>query len=337
MSNPKFVQFGAVTTLPAPYLCESAELYGFFFRADHDRLVELCKKVFQEPTGGAVDYRPLGAHLLLTFGRIKRISPQTPPFDEWGTLAEDQVVIWIPVVAVNDTGAFLQASKFAMFVPYIWLDDPLSLASGREAGGWPKSWGWPVFSKPEQPFRLELDVYGWQFGPDKHPRRRQLLSITEAAAPDGEEPSVFDILGELFAEFWSTVWDDDGFLIPDLDLVPDLLKTAFRAELPELFLKQIRTADDPDGAALQQVVLSAAKVKRLSARPLLGDYRLEVCGIDSCPLVGELGLRDQTAGMGFKVEMDFVQEAGQVIWDAHAPDRPEVDITEGPVPSDVPG
>ena len=232
MSNPKFVQFGAVTTLPAPYLCESAELYGFFFRADHERLLELCKKVFQEPTGGAVDYRPFGAHLLLTFGRIKRIRPQTPPFDEWGTLAEDQVVIWIPVVAVDDSGALLHAGKFAMFVPYIWLDDPLSFASGREAGGWPKSWGWPVFSKPDQPLRLELDVYGWQFGPEKHPRRRQLLSITEVAGPNGDEASAFDSLGELFGDFRSTVWDDDGFMIPELDLVPDLLRTAFRAELP---------------------------------------------------------------------------------------------------------
>ena len=333
MSNPRFVQFGAVTTLPAPYLCESAELHGFFFRADHERLLELCKKVFQEPTGGAVDYRPLGAHVLLTFGRIKRIRPQTPPFDEWGTLSEDQVVIWIPVVAVDDRGALLEAHKFAMFVPYIWLDDPLSLATGREAGGWPKSWGWPVFSKPGQPLRLELDVYGWQFGPEKHPRRRQLLSITEGAGPGGEEASAFDSLGDLFGEFWSTVWDDDGFLIPDLDLVPDLLRTAFRAELPELFFKQIRTADDPDAAALQQVVISAAKVQRLSARPLLGDYHLKVWGIDSCPLIEELGLRNQTAGMGFKMEMDFVQEAGQVIWDAHTVAQPEVDITDLPVPA----
>jgi len=330
MSNPSFVQFGAVTTLPAPYLCESAELYGFFFRADRDRLLELCKKVFEEPTGGAVDYRPLGAHVLLTFGRIKRIRPQTPPFDQWGTLAEDQVVIWIPVVAVHDSGALLHGRQFAMFVPYIWLDDPLSLATGREAGGWPKSWGWPVFSKPGQPLRLELDVYGWQFGPDKHPRRRQLLSIAEVTSADGKEPSAIDSLGDLFADFWSTVWDEDGFLLPDLDLVPDLFRTAFKAELPELFFKQIRTADAPDTAALQQVVLSAAKVERITGWPLLGDYRLKVWGIDSCPLITELGLRDQTAGMGFRVEMDFVQEAGRVIWDAHTAAPTELDLRSKP-------
>ena len=40
MEHHRFVQFGAVTTFPAPYLCEAAELHGFFFRANHDRLDE---------------------------------------------------------------------------------------------------------------------------------------------------------------------------------------------------------------------------------------------------------------------------------------------------------
>ena len=329
----RFVQFGAVTTIPPPYLCESAELYGFFFKADHDRLLALCQKVFAETTSGDVDYRPLGGHVLLTFGRIKRISPQSPPFNAWGNLAEDQVVVWVPVVAVHDTGALLHARKFAMFVPYIWLDDPLSMASGREAGGWPKSWGWPVFSAPGEPLDLKLDAYGWNFGPDHHPRRRRLLHITEEAGSGGEEPSSFESLGELFAEFWSTVWDDDGFLVPDLRLGLDLLTDAFRAELPELFFKQIRSADDPDTAALQQVVASGARVLRLSGRPLLGQHHLKVWHLDSSPVRPELGLVDQTAGMAFKVEMDFVQEPGRVLWDAA--DR-EIVIPE-PVPSGARG
>jgi uncharacterized protein with NAD-binding domain and iron-sulfur cluster len=316
IGRPRFVEFGAVATLPAPYLCESAELYGFLVRADHDRLLALCKKVFEEPTAGAVDYRPFGNQLLLTFGRIQRISPQTPPYDEWGTLHEDQVVLWVPVVGVGDSGALLHARRFAMFVPYIWLTDPLSMATGREAGGWPKSWGWPVFSEPGQPLDLQLDVYGWQFGRENHPERRPLLHITEVSGPNGEDPPTFDNLGALLGALWSTLRDDDGLLIPTPSLALDLLKDAFGAELPELFFKQIRSADDAGTAALQQVVLSAAKIQRLSGRPLFGEYQLEVRDLDSCPVIRELGLRDQRVPMGFKVEMDFVQEPGRVIWEA---------------------
>ena len=317
MSAARFVEFGAVTTIPAPYRCESAELYGFFFRADHARLLDLCKKVFREPTGGVVDYRPFGQHVLLTFGRIEQIWPETPPYDGWGKLPEEQVVVWVPVVGVHDSGPVLRAGRFAMFVPYIWVDNSLSMATGREAGGWPKSWGWPRFVSGEnEPLDLRLDVYGWQFGPDKRPGRKPLLRVTAGAGPDGEEPSAFDSLGELLEGLWETAWDDDGFLIPDLALAPDLLKDAFRAELPELFLKQIRSADDPDTAALQQVVLSAAKVLRLSGRPLLGEHHLKVSHLDSCRVGEELGLVDQTTRLGFKVNMDFIQEPGHVLWDA---------------------
>jgi hypothetical protein len=203
-----------------------------------------------------------------------------------------------------------------MFVPYIWLDDPLSMASGREAGGWPKSWGWPVFSPPGEPLDLKLDAYGWNFGADHHPRRRRLLRITAGPGAEDEEPSSFESLADLFGEFWSTVRDDDGVLFPDLGLGLDLLKDAFRAELPEVFFKQIRAADDPHGVALQQVVTSAAKVLRLSGRPLLGEHHLKVWHLDSSPVRPELGLVDQTARMGFKIEMDFIQEPGHVLWDA---------------------
>src|SRR5581483_6324909 len=238
------------------------------------------------------------------------------PFDGWGTLAEDQVVIWVPVVAVDDRGALLHARRFALFVPYIWLDEPLSIATGREAGGWPKSWGWPVFSAPGAPLDLKLDVHGWNFAPDHHPRRRRLLRITGGAGANGHDRPPYESLGDLFAELWATIGDDDGFLVPDLGLGVDVLKDALARELPQLFFKQIRAADDPDAAALQQVVASEARVLRLSGRPLLGEHHLQVWYVDSCPVRRELGLVDQTAGLGFRLEMDFVQKPGRVLWDA---------------------
>ena len=316
MNNPRFVQFGAMTTLPGPDRCESAELYGFFFRAEHDRLSELCTKVFREPTGGVVDYRPLGHHVLLTFGRIKRIAPQTPPFDRWGNLAEDQVVIWIPVGAAHDSSVIPHAPKFAVFIPYIWLDDPLSMATGRETGGWPKSWGWTVFSPPGEPLHLGLDVYGWQFGPDAHPQRTPLLNVTEGTGANGYDRLRFETVGDLFGELWSTARRDKKIPAPEPGWGLDLLKEAFRAELPQLFLKQIRSADDPETAALQQLITSEAKVHRLSGRPLFKEHHLEVGQLDSSPVRTELGLVDQVTRLGFKVEMDFTQERGRVIWDA---------------------
>ena len=70
------------------------------------------------------------------------------------------------------------------------------------------------------------------------------------------------------------------------------------------------------GVDLQQVVTSEAKILRLSARPLPGEHHVKVWHLDSSPVRPELGLVDQTARMGFRLEMDFVQEPGRVLWDA---------------------
>ena len=42
---------------------------------------------------------------------------------------EDQVAVWVPVLGPDG---------LAMFVAYIWLDNPMSMTSGREVLGYPK-------------------------------------------------------------------------------------------------------------------------------------------------------------------------------------------------------
>ena len=98
---PGYVEYGALASVPGPLQCKGTTLYGFFLKADHDRLVDLLRKVFAGPTGGAIDYYPLGSHLMATFDVIDRITVETPPFNTMGNVTEPQVALWLPAAAAR--------------------------------------------------------------------------------------------------------------------------------------------------------------------------------------------------------------------------------------------
>jgi hypothetical protein len=318
MALPPYVDYGSMTTVPAPFSSLNTTLQGFWVEADGERLQALCRKVFSETSGGAVDVRPLGHHVMITWGNIERVVSRTPPFDHRGGVAEPQVAIWVPAATVRERRGRVIAESFKMFVPYIWLDNAMSLATGRELFGYPKSWGWPGFpSATDQGFTL--DVFGLDFGDDQLAARHRLFELTPTdplpigeRALDGLRAVARDIADELFER------RDDVHVIPGLHFVEDLLHDLVRELVPGIFLKQFRSVEDGLGAALQQIVAAHCKVTRLRAARLAHRHELTVHQLDSHPVITELGLRSQTTELAYEVEMDFDVGGGTVLWDAHS-------------------
>jgi hypothetical protein len=187
----------------------------------------------------------------------------------------------------------------AIFMPYIWVDDPIAFASGREVYGFAKTQGWmrrldnprktgeglSAARPPDPPGELVLDVYGaTQYGPGSEIGRQRLLTITRATRPrrgiparesppsQAEGDDLASLVGHLISE-----------LDPNVELETDMTvhrsigglqhpiagarhSFAVLAELlseqqvRHVFLKQIRDAEHGDAAALQQVVEASATV-----------------------------------------------------------------------------
>src|SRR5204862_7968628 len=79
------------------------------------------------------------------------------------------------------------------FMPYLWVDDPIAFASGREVYGFAKTQGWmPRLGDPrgeapgrppDPPEELRLDVYGAaEYGPSSELARQRLLTIRRRQA-----------------------------------------------------------------------------------------------------------------------------------------------------------
>jgi hypothetical protein len=312
----QYVDYGALMTPPAPFRSVGTTLYGFWAQADPDRLQALCRKVFNAPSGDRVTARPVGHHVMLTWGSISRVVSQTPPYDQRGGVAEPQVAVWVPIVLLDPTS---ERERFAMFIPYIWLDNAMSLAAGRELFGYPKSWGWLDFPAPDDPApRWKVDAFGLNYAPGALAARHPLLEVVRTGTL--EQAAVNDLvsLEELARDIATHLFAGSG-LLSDLELAADIADDIRADRMRGVFLKQVRDVRDGLAAALQQIVEADYKILRLRARPMLAEHALTVHPLDSHPVRDELGLDTQTLGLAYHVEMDFDVGSGRVLWDAADP------------------
>src|SRR3954451_18612809 len=296
---PAYVEFGGLASAPGPLQCDDTTLYVFGLKADHARLDALCRRVFQAPTGGAVDYRPLGDTVMVTFGVVGAIRPALEPWHGMGAVREPQVGFWIPVARVEQHGERLVAQDFGMFCAAMMLDNPISLLSGREDYGYPKTMGWSAMPEAAgdlgTPFTL--DVFGMNYGSGEAPERRQLLSLTPVGDALGDvDLAVGDML-EVGKWIKDVLFESRGGLDVGWRFAVEFAKDLRAHRVDQLFLKQVRATDDGTQADLQQVVVAPAITRNIRAHQLDHDYDLEITKLDSHPLGAELGLADQRVTM----------------------------------------
>ena len=303
-TTAKYVEFGGLTTIPSPYRCEDATLHGFWARGDAEKLDRLCKRVFTEPSGGKVPFVAFGEHVMLTWGRIPTVSSLDPKFADRGTVNEDQVAVWVPV---------LGPGGLAMFVAYIWLDNPMSMTSGREVLGYPKTWGRLGFPDDGDDGPFGLAAFGLaQAGEPADFSPLLELTLQARAETDGEPfRSLFELVSHAAEEL---IPRDAAELARAVGAGPDLLSDAARHRMRSVFLKQFPAVEGSEAAALQQITETSYVIRRLRAWPLGSTYRLEVHPMNSQPLFEELGLESQTIDLAYVCEMDFDVRDSRVLW-----------------------
>jgi hypothetical protein len=308
------VDYGALMTPPAPFDSRDTTMYGFWAEADPDKVAALCKKVFDQTSSGAVRCRPIGQHVMLSWGNIGCVSSQTPPYDRRGGVGEPQVAIWVPVAIRDPTSA---NEWFAMFMPYIWLDNAMSLATGRELFGYPKAWGWPGFPAAEGPREWTLEVFGLDYTPGALAARHPLLEITESGAIEAAVEADLGSLADLARHVVGRLFHPSvKHLLGDVEVTASLTADLLAERMPNIFLKQVRDVRDGLSAALQQVTALNYGIVSISPVPLLSEHKLTVHHLDSHPVGEELGLRSQKLGAAYKAKVEFTVGGGRVLWDA---------------------
>jgi hypothetical protein len=277
-------------------------------QADHAKLQALLARVLDAASSDAAHHRPLGSHVVLMVGQIDRISSTAPEFANRGYASEWQAALTVPVVCGVQKHGFFRPTGIRTFMPYLLVNNPISLCGGREIYGFAKALGRFPEPPPDEWRQTGFDIgaFGGDFGPDKRAGWNQLISFAPTATANGvdeEWASIEDFVRHLLGRVGHHV--DEDLPRPHLTLPWAAIARTFVQPPPQICLKQFRASDAPNLASSSQLIEAPLVVDRISGRLSKRDWRVTVTALDSHPIAKEMGLVDQDASFAFELEMDF--------------------------------
>ena len=321
---PLFVEHGGAATFAGPISLADTRMWAFLLEADGAKLEAWCRRLFDEPSGGAVQVRPLAPLMMMSIVDIGRGT--FVDSSEMGWSPERELTFWIPAVRVKAENGTAIATHFDFVMPYLVLDNPVAIASGREIFGYMKQKGWiglpgeppsPEASAGAADGALTVDLFATKtFGAGSQEQRNRLLTLTPAGTR--ESPTLAAIgsfadaaraLHERLAPAIEGWHGSAGFA---RDSLGDLLA----ARVPQLFLKQFRDVADGRNACYQAITEAMGEVTRFDALPHLVEYDMALEPLDSSPIASDFGLAAKQRLIGVQITYDMVIHPGQVLWQA---------------------
>jgi hypothetical protein len=305
---------------PAPFELDGARFNNFLYSADPEKLQKVCDKWFNIPSDGEVYYQPLLPVVLVTFADYQKSAPDVVPYKDWGFVKYREVIFSIFVVRLKKEGEVWLADHVGALVPYIFVDDPLVMAAGREVYGMPK-----MMAHIQVPGKLDGGAprFGietlstFKFDPNTPFHNMPIAGVEqEAGSAKGKSPHRWEDMETAFREIKKLIFGDDHITLPDFDLLVEIEQIFLDQKLPFSSLRQLRSIDSSENAAYQSIIDFYARMERFDGAGFLhGNYPLNLPDNALFPIAEDLGLKNgQLADAAFWIEWNFVFETGVEVW-----------------------
>jgi hypothetical protein len=298
-----YVEYGPRETIPPPFISKGGSFLGLGLQGDMAAIQNLCDKVLNTPAQGTVKYKPLTHYVILLVGSFAQLRSEIYPSK--GYVPETQLSLWVPLEETV-------GSHLCLTAPFIFIDNPMSLLSGRDDFGYPKALGQFTPTAWEKS-GIGLDVYGGDFGQNNIPRWCELLKITQASVspavppPDETPQEVAEKLGHLAQQ-------ESGGSASLLSAVAKFVEELIKGQVKQTFLKQFRDVASSSDACYQKLVEAVAKVENVHPHISPVEWQVDLVELASHPVVEELGLKkSEKTRLAFEAEMDVILELGQVV------------------------
>lgn len=325
-----YVERGGEQTYAAPFRQSGTKLRAWPLAADPVALQTVVDKYLVAPTGGALSYRAMFPAVLLAHAPIASTRSLTPPDSGYGWTSETDLAFWMLVGRGHMEGSRWVLDGLSWFLPYVFVNVPQTMATGREVYGYPKEVArmqtGADTGDPTLVVRAETTVLP-VYSPSTALVEKPVLEIRVAAS----ESSPLRVLGEA-REALRGVGHAlehlglEAIRHPDLDVdvAAVLTQDLLRLEVPMVFLKQFRDVVEPTAACYQAILESPARVEGLPIGwPLFDPATITIWDYASHPIATELGLGTPTDGklvltapLGLEVHFDFVVELAKEMWRA---------------------
>ncbi|GMQ86256.1 MAG: hypothetical protein BMS9Abin07_1829 [Acidimicrobiia bacterium] len=300
---------GEVALMP-PGVIERATVVMFAAGVDESSLQAYVDLVLTDR--GGPTYHVASPTILFCFLDSPRLTSSRQPI---GFVGDHEVAVWVPLVERN--GSEL---RFVVWMPYIWVDTDIAMATGREVWGFPKTIG--AYDPPSgkgAPHVLSTRIFR-TFDPETEGEEAELIRIDPASEPGASVWKDFEEAARGIGRALGVEGTKKHFSFgDDLRLAVDLVEIAVSRKIPVVNLKQFRDAVDGTKACYQAIIDSNLELTGFhGGGPLLGDHRVTITPCASHQLIEDLGLPGPsfTARAGAWVTMDFLANPGTPVWSA---------------------
>jgi hypothetical protein len=298
-----YLSFPAEQSLIAPGVFRDVSIFCFVLQADYQVQRNLCQTFLNGPARGQASYSPLGL-VLLAFAHFGSVASADP---DWGTLSYTDVGFWVPL-------ANAATAPIALFPPFIFVDSPAALITGREAFGLPKQLG--RFQMPrsiaeasaDERGRFRAEVVGTLTAGGANDWRTIATVDPVAGAARGDPASVTSVIERMIAP---------GSL-PGPGGAAELLSRL--AAVPVVGIKQFRDIASPASACYQAIVEAPVSFVETLGQPeiVFDGFDLRLMDLDSHPVAAALGIQPDTqrVPVAFHFQAAMRMDVGTVVWRA---------------------
>ncbi len=306
----RYLRRGGMDVQPAPWQCNDVRAQVFYLRGDFQKLQDLCDRCLN--LSNAPRYSPVLEYVALTFQRFEGLfSDCEPHTTQPGRHHYTEASLWVMISNGADT---------RVFIPYMFVDNWVALAAGREVYGFPKEYATIQMPSPGNGNNASVSALALQHaGPG--PVRE--LSMMKCAPTAGHLlTGASNIAKGALANFWQSLGPDSLLtaLFPPIGPIAQFLAMLGAGRLPIAFLRQIRATQGGNDADLLQVVNAEVRPFNVSIPTILPPHELRLAALASHPIAADLGLQAKANGafdVTFAIEVDidnFRLQPGVVAW-----------------------
>jgi hypothetical protein len=322
---PRYIARGGEQAFAAPFMQTGTKLSGWLVPADPAKQQAVVDRYLNAPMEGAsgFTYRAMMQDLMFAIAPIEATRSTTLPDSNFGYTPETDVAFWMLVGRGHQDGAQWVLDQLLWYLPYVFVDIPMTVVTGREVYGYPKELAYLTWPKDEtDPLVLAAETYVLPVY-DKTTKlvRAPILEVQKTGSKEGllERIATFLSVGHALEHLGVRAIEHPDATI---DLLKILAEDLFRLEVPMVFLKEFRDVVDPLAACYQVILESPARVDGMpSGWPTFEEVAITIYDYASHPIATELGLGTPVDGkltvkvpIGVQVNFDFAVELGTIMW-----------------------
>jgi hypothetical protein len=302
---PTYVEYGPRESSPPPFQSQGGRFLFCDLQGDVKKITKMCNAMLNTPAKGRVVYKPKDGTVVMMAGTWRGLS--SLPMVGRGQVNEVQVALMVPLIAERPS---TKERHVAAMLPYVFVDNPLSLINGREDYGYQKALA-KFHSPPLSGENISVRAYGGRFARTSVAKWVPVLSFEpitgEPASPGPLEPpdSVAEKVALAAAHGMSPR--------TRVSVLTSIVDALTKGTATQVFLKQFRDAEVAGAACYQKVVEVPVKMTVTTARTMFSQWRVTINSPNSHPITKDLGVQSETVTAVGEFEASLELKPGHVV------------------------